>query len=64
MSDAEQSSPELYRAAAEELRKLADQSHVPDIQGDLRALAARFERMAAYYEAQRTQNAARDTAEG
>ena len=59
MNNAEQPSPELYRQAAEKLRELADQFHLPDIQGDLRALAARFERMAAYYEAQRRQGAAR-----
>jgi hypothetical protein len=51
MNNAEQLSPERYRQAAEKLRELADQSHLPDIQGDLRSLAARFERMAAYYEA-------------
>jgi hypothetical protein len=59
MNNAEQPLPELYRQAAEKLRELVDQSHLPDIQGDLRALAARFERMAAYYEAQRRQSAAR-----
>jgi hypothetical protein len=60
MNDAEQPSPELYRQAAAKLREMADQSHLSDIQGDLRALSARFERMAAYYEAQRRGNAARD----
>jgi len=60
MDDAEQPSPELYRQAAEKLRELADQSHLPDIQGDLRVLAARFERMAIYYEAQRRLRPARD----
>jgi HEAT repeat protein len=60
MSDADQPTPELYRQAAEKLRELADQSHLPDIQGDLRDLAARFERMAAHYEAQRRQSAVRD----
>jgi hypothetical protein len=49
----------MYSQAAEKLRQLADQSHLPDIQEDLRVLAARFERMAAYYEAQRRQGAAR-----
>lgn len=53
MSDAEQSSPELYRRAAEKLKELADQSDLPDIRGDLLDLSARFERMAAYFEAQR-----------
>jgi hypothetical protein len=53
MNNADQPSPELYRQAAEKLRELARQCHLPDIQGDLRVLAARFERMATYYEAQR-----------
>ena len=61
MSDADQPKPELYRQAAQKLRDLADQSHLPDIQGDLRVLAARFERMAAYFEAQHRLGAARDT---
>ena len=61
MEDAEQPSPEVYRQAAQKLRELADQSHLPDVRGDLRGLAARFERMAAYYEAQRRQGGARDT---
>ena len=61
MSDADEPTPELYRQAAQKLRELADQSHLPDIRGDLRALAARFERMAAYFEAQRRHGAARDT---
>jgi len=60
MNDAEQPSPELYRLA-QKLRELADQSHLPDIQGDLRQLAARFDRMAAYLEAQRRLGAARGT---
>jgi hypothetical protein len=59
MTGAEQPEPEMYSEAAEKLRQLADQSHLPDIQEDLRALAARFERMAAYYEEQRRQGAAR-----
>jgi formate dehydrogenase maturation protein FdhE len=46
MSDAEQPTPELYREAAKRLRQLAAQSPLPDIQGDLLDLAARFERMA------------------
>ena len=53
MSDAEQPTPELYRGLAEKLRELADQSDLPDIRGDLLDLAERFERMAAYLEAQR-----------
>jgi hypothetical protein len=52
MNDAEKPTPELYREAAEKLRQLAEQSPLPDIQGDLLHLAARFERMAAYFEAQ------------
>ena len=60
MSGADQPTPEPYRQAAEKLRELADQSHLPDIQGDLRDLAARFERMAAHLEAQRRLGAARD----
>ena len=61
MNHAEQPKPELYREAAEKLRELARQSYLPDIQGDLRDLAARFERMAAYYEAQRRLREPRDT---
>jgi hypothetical protein len=53
-TDVEQPKPELYRDAARKLRELMRQSHIPDIQGELRELAARFERMAVYYEAQRT----------
>jgi hypothetical protein len=60
MKDAEQSSPELYREAAQKLRELADESHLPDIRGDLLDLSARFERMAAHFEAQRRLGAARD----
>ena len=52
MSDAEHPTPELYREAAERLRELARQSRLPNIEGDLLDLAARFERMAAYLEAQ------------
>jgi hypothetical protein len=64
MSGADQSTPEPYRQAAEKLRELADQSHLPDIQGDLRDLAARFERMAAYFEAQHRLGAGRDMNKG
>ena len=60
MSNAEQLTPELYRELAEKLRELARQSHLPNIQRDLRGLAERFERMAASQEAQRRQRAARD----
>jgi hypothetical protein len=64
MTGTEQPEPELYSEIAEKLRELADQSHLPDIQEDLRALAARFERMAAYYKAQRRHGAARRTSKG
>ena len=47
MSDAEQSIPELYREAAEQVRQLARQARLSDIRGDLLSLAARFERLAA-----------------
>ena len=59
MTGAEQPEHELYREIAEKLREMADQSHLPEIQEDLRALAARFEEMAAHCEAQRRQGAAR-----
>jgi hypothetical protein len=62
MSDADQPTPELYRQAAEKLRELASQSHLPDIRGDLLDLAVRFERMAAYLEAQRRPGQLRDPA--
>jgi len=52
MNNAEQFSPKAYRELAAKLRELADQSH-PEIRGDLLDLSARFERMAAYFEAQR-----------
>jgi len=51
--------PQLYREAAESLRRLASQCTLPDIQGDVLDLSARFERMAMYFEAQR-HGAARD----
>jgi hypothetical protein len=60
MDDAEQPSPELYRRAAEKLRELADQTDLPDIRGDLLELSARFERMAAYLDAQRRLNPIRE----
>jgi hypothetical protein len=60
MSDADEPTRELYRQAAQKLRELAAQSHLSDIQRDLRDLAARFERMAAYSEAQNRLGAARD----
>jgi hypothetical protein len=52
--------PQLYREAAAELRRLASQSPLPDIQGDLFYLAAHFERMAMYFEAQQREDAARN----
>jgi hypothetical protein len=64
MNNAEQPSPELYRQAAKKLRELADQSHLPDIRGDLLDLSARFERMAANLEAQRRPSPARDNKAG
>jgi hypothetical protein len=42
-----------YREAAERLRQMARECRLPDIRGDLLDLSARFERMAAYFEAQR-----------
>jgi hypothetical protein len=62
MSDAERPKPELYRGTAGKLRELAGQSHWPAIEGDLLELAARFERMAAYFEAQVRLRSARDVA--
>jgi hypothetical protein len=50
-SDVEQSIPELYRKAAENVRQLARQARLTDIRDDLLELAARFERMAAYADA-------------
>ena len=58
MSNADQPTPELYREAAEKLRQLAGQSPLPEVQADLLDLASRFERMAAYFEAQRRHGAA------
>ena len=53
MTDAEQPAPEPVelRELAKQLRRLADQSPLPDIKADLLDLAARFERMAADFEA-------------
>jgi len=53
MTDAEQPAPEPVelRELAKQLRRLADQSLLPDIKADLLDLAARFERMAANLEA-------------
>ena len=47
------SEPEELRELAKQLRRLAGQSPLPDIEADLLDLAARFERMAADLEAQR-----------
>ena len=53
MTDADQSAPEPeeLRELAEQLRRLADQSPLPDIEADLLDLAGRFERMATEIEA-------------
>jgi len=60
MNNAELPSPEAYRQLAEKLRELADQSRRPEIRADLLDLSARFERMAAYFEAQHRHRSARD----
>jgi hypothetical protein len=52
--------PEEYRELAEKLRRLAGQSLLPNIRGDLLDLAARFERMATCFEAQQRRGVARD----
>jgi hypothetical protein len=41
-----------YREVTEKLRRLADQSLLPDTRGDLLDVAVRFERMATCFEAQ------------
>jgi hypothetical protein len=51
MADAEQSIPDIYREAAEEVRQLAQRARLTDIRGDLLELSARFERLAAYADA-------------
>ena len=51
MADAEQSIPDIYREAAEEVRQLARRARLTDIRGDLLELSARFERLAAYADA-------------
>lgn len=48
MADAEQSIPDIYREAAEEVRQLALRTRLTDIRDDLLELSARFERLAAY----------------
>ena len=60
MSDVDQPTPELYREAADKLRQLAGQSPLPDVKSDLLDLAARFERMATYFEARHRLAAGRD----
>ena len=47
MSNAEQPIPEIYREAAEQVRRLARVARLSDIRSDLVELAARFERLAA-----------------
>ena len=47
MADAEQSIPDIYREAAEEVRQLARRARLTDIRSDLLELSARFERLAA-----------------
>jgi hypothetical protein len=51
MIDAEQPIPEIYRAAAEQVRQLAGVARLTDIRSDLLELAARFERLAAHADA-------------
>jgi hypothetical protein len=51
MADAEQSIPDIYREAAEEVRQLALRARLTDIRSDLLELSARFERLAAYADA-------------
>jgi len=51
MADAEQSIPDIYRDAAEEIRQLARRARLTDIRDDLLELSARFERLAAYADA-------------
>jgi len=61
MEDAEQPSPELYRQAAQKLREESWRINPIYQTSEEIALAARFERMAAYFEAQCRHRAARDT---
>jgi hypothetical protein len=51
MADTEQSIPDIYREAAEEVRQLALRARLTDIRGDLLEISARFERVAAYADA-------------
>lgn len=51
MNSADQPTPEECREVAEELRRLAEQARLPEIQTDLLDLAVRFERMATLFQA-------------
>ena len=51
MSDTEQPIPEIYRGAADQVRRLARVARLTDIRSDLLELAARFERLAGYADA-------------
>jgi len=48
MSDAEHLIPELYREAAEQVRRLAGRARLTDVRNDLLELSARFERLGTY----------------
>ena len=48
MSDAEHLVPELYREAAEQVRRLAGRARLTDVRNDLLELSARFERLGTY----------------
>jgi hypothetical protein len=49
MNSADQPTPEECRELAAELRQMAEQARLPEIQADLLDLAERFERMAALF---------------
>jgi hypothetical protein len=51
MNSADQPTPEECRELAAELRQMAEQARLPEIQADLLDLAERFERMAALFDA-------------
>jgi hypothetical protein len=51
MNNADQPTPEECREVAAELRRMAEEARLPEIQADLLDLAWRFERMAALFEA-------------
>lgn len=59
MKDADQPTPEECREVAAELRRLAEQARLPEIQADLLDLALRFERMAALFEVGKNPSKAR-----